>query len=156
MADYVLLFRSPGENAEPIRQGTHSGITNEEWIKLAHPIWYDINESDVLSGRSARENEDEKHICSLQLETIRRCVRLWSNPRDMVLDPFGGIGSTGVVALEQGRLTTMIELKESYFAQMVKNMASAGRQEDLFSMFETESKLEMEFASCLTLSTKSA
>lgn len=141
MADYILLFRSPGENAEPITQGQFSGVTNEEWIKFAHPIWYDISESDTLNFRAARENEDEKHICPLQLETVRRCVRLWSNLGDKVLSPFMGIGTEGYVAIEQERKFVGIELKESYFNQAVENIKGAVKQENLFSLIP-ESELE--------------
>lgn len=129
MADYIIPFRAPGVNTDPIK----TDVSNEEWIKLAHPIWYDIKESDTLSYQSARDNADERHICCLQLETIRRCVRLWSNRGDVVFDPFGGIGSTGYVALEQDRKAVMCELKESYFAQMEKNMAAAIKQDSLFA-----------------------
>lgn len=129
MADYILPFRAPGENKEPIK----TDVSNEEWIEYARPIWYNIKESDTLSYQSARDNADERHICPLQLETIRRCIRLWSNKNEIVFDPFGGIGSTGYVALEQGRRAIMCELKESYFRQMEKNMAASVRQEGLFT-----------------------
>lgn len=130
MADYILPFRAPGENKEPIK----TDVSNEEWIEYARPIWYNIKESDTLSYQSARDNADERHICALQLETIRRCIRLWSNRGDVVLDTFGGIGSTGYVALEQDRKAVMCELKESYFTQMEKNMAAAIKQDSLFGM----------------------
>jgi len=129
MADYILLFRKPGENADPVK----TDVTREEWIKYAEPFWTDIHESDTLQYQSAREHEDEKHICPLQLETIRRCVRLWSNPCDLVLSPFAGIGSEGHVALEQERRFVGIELKQSYFKQAVKNLQNAVKQESLFS-----------------------
>lgn len=134
MADYVLLFRSPGENPQPIQHTATSGVTNEEWIKFAHPIWYDIQESDTLQYKSAREHQDDKHICPLQLETIRRCVRLWSNPGDVVLSPFMGIGSEGYVSMQLDRRFVGIELKESYFNQAVKNIAGAVKQESLFDL----------------------
>jgi len=120
MADYILLFRSPGESAEPVK----TDIDNEEWIRLAHPVWYDIRESDTLSVAEAREEKDEKHICPLQLETIENCIRLWSNKGDVVLDPFCGIGSTGYVAMQHERLFVGIELKESYWRQAVRNIKS--------------------------------
>lgn len=129
MADYILLFRAPGENTDPVK----TDVTREEWIKYAEPFWTDIHESDTLQYQSAREHEDEKHICPLQLETIRRCVRLWSNPGDLVLSPFAGIGSEGHVALEQERRFVGIELKESYWKQAVKNLQNAVKQESLFS-----------------------
>jgi DNA modification methylase len=128
MADYILLFRAPGDNAEPIL----TDVSNEEWIQFARPIWYGINESDTLNYAVARESSDERHICPLQLGTIERCVRLWSNRGDMVFSPFAGIGSEGYVSLQHGRRFTGIELKESYYKQAVKNLKSAIKQEGLF------------------------
>lgn len=121
MADYILLFRAPGENTVPVK----TDVTNEEWILFAHPIWYGIRESNVLGYREARENEDEKHICPLQLETIERCIRLWSNPGEVVFSPFAGIGSEGYVARRFGRRFVGIELKESYWAQATKHLQIA-------------------------------
>jgi DNA modification methylase len=122
MADYILLFRHPGENKEPVK----SDVSNEEWILYARPIWYGIRESNVLRGyRDARQDDDEKHICPLQLETIERCIRLWSNPGEVVLSPFAGIGSEGYVALRHGRKFIGIELKESYWNQANKNLEQA-------------------------------
>lgn len=129
MADYILPFRAPGINTTPIK----TDVTNEEWVLYAHPIWYDIRESDVLDRLKSKTEEDEKHISVLQLETIRRCVRLWSNRGEVVFDPFGGIGSTGYVALEQERKAIMCELKESYFRQMEKNLAASVKQDNLFA-----------------------
>jgi DNA modification methylase len=129
LADYILLFRAPGENAEPIK----TDVSNEEWIEFARPIWYGIKESDTLNYQVARENEDERHICPLQLGTIERCVRLWSNAGDVVLSPFAGIGSEGHVGLQHGRRFIGIELKESYFNQAVKNLKAAVLQESLFT-----------------------
>lgn len=129
MNDYVIVFRKPGEGGHPVPalwDGTvnpQGWLSTEEWIRDACGVWSDIREMDVLTGyRDAREDDDERHVCPLQLEVIRRCVRLWSNPGDWVLDPFGGIGSTPVVALEQGRNAAWCELKESYFAQSVANV----------------------------------
>jgi DNA modification methylase/superfamily II DNA or RNA helicase len=123
MADYILLFRHPVENPEtPVK----TDVSNEEWILFAHPIWYGIRESDVLkSYREGRADEDEKHICPLQLETIERCIRLWSNPGDVILSPFAGIGSEGYVARRFGRRFIGIELKESYWQQAVANLQRA-------------------------------
>lgn len=128
MNDYVLVFRKPGEGTpvpalyDPeINPG--GWVTTDEWIRDARGLWTDIRETDVLTGwRDAREADDEKHVCPLQLTVVRRCVRLWSNPDALVLDPFGGIMSTGVVALEQGRRFTGFELKESYFSQGRRNL----------------------------------
>lgn len=129
LADYILLFRGPGENAQPIK----TDVSNEEWIEFARPIWYGIKESDTLNYQVARENEDERHICPLQLGTIERCVRLWSNRGDLVLSPFAGIGSEGYVSLQFNRRFVGIELKESYFNQAVKNLQAAIVQESLFA-----------------------
>jgi DNA modification methylase len=125
LADYIVVFRKPGDNAVPILDDQ---ITNDEWIEWARPIWYGVRESETLNAREAREVADERHIAPLQLEVIRRCIRLWSNLDDLILDPFAGIGSTGYVAIENGRRFVGIELKPSYYRQSVKNLgAAAGR-----------------------------
>jgi DNA modification methylase len=121
LADYVLLFRDPGENAVPILPD----ITNDQWIEWARPVWYGIQESDTLSAREARGDDDERHIAPLQLGTIERCIRLWSNPGELVLSPFAGIGSEGYVALRTGRRFVGIELKPEYAATAVKNLRRA-------------------------------
>ena len=118
LADYILVFRKPGDNAEPI----HPDITNEDWIEWARPIWYGIRESDTLNVREARSDDDDRHICPLQLGTIERCVRLWSNPGDLVLSPFAGIGSEGYEAVRLGRRFVGIELKREYAKIAVKNL----------------------------------
>ena len=97
----------------------------ELWQNYASPVWMDINPSDTLQYRSAREHEDERHICPLQLEVIRRAIKLWTNPGDTVWSPFAGIGSEGFVALEMGRKFIGSELKPSYFRQAHKNLAAA-------------------------------
>lgn len=128
--DYVLVFQRPGE-APPVpalrTDANPAGwVSTEEWISWAHGVWKDIRETDVLDGwNKGREEGDEKHVCPLQLEVIRRCVRLYTNPGELVLDPFMGIGSTAVVALEQGRRAVGFELKESYHALAVRNVAKA-------------------------------
>lgn len=129
MADYILLFRKDGENPQPIK----NDVSNEEWILWARPIWYGIRESETLQASAARTEKDEKHIAPLQLETVERCVRLWSNKGDLVLDPFNGIGTTGYVALQQGRRYIGIELKPEYFRQAVINLKSAVIQPSLFA-----------------------
>ena len=136
--DYVLTFRRPGENPEPVSH-TRDDFPVTLWQKWASPIWDDIDPSDTLQFRSARENDDERHVCPLQLEVIRRCVRLWSNGGDNVLSPFAGIGSEGVVALEEARRFVGIELKQSYFEQAARNLAAAepkarGKQVTIFDM----------------------
>ncbi len=128
MADYILLFRTPGDNAEPVK----TDVSNEEWILWARPIWYGIRESETLNAAEARSNKDERHIAPLQLETIERCVRLWSNRGDVVLSPFGGIGSEGYVALQHGRRYVGIELNEAYWRVACRNLQRAQKQLGLF------------------------
>jgi superfamily II DNA or RNA helicase len=129
MADYILLFRAPGENAVPVE----TDVTNEEWILWARPIWYGIRESETLNAAEARSEKDERHICPLQLETIERCVRLWSNRGEVVADPFAGIGSTGYVALQHERRFVGIELKPEYWRAAKKNLQAAQKQLNLFA-----------------------
>jgi DNA modification methylase len=131
--DFVLFFRKPGEG-RPVpalydaEKNPGGWLTTEEWIRDAHGVWTDIRETDVLTGwQSARESDEEKHVCPLQLEVIRRCIRLYSNPGDLVMDPFMGIGSTAVVAIEQGRNAVGFELKESYHRQAIANSEKALR-----------------------------
>lgn len=121
IADQILIFRKPGENTEPI----HPDIDNETWIEWARPVWYNIKESDTLNYASARGNDDERHICPLQLETIERCIRLWSNPGDLILSPFAGIGSEGYEAIKRGRKFVGVELKPEYFNVAVRNLQQA-------------------------------
>ena len=132
MADYVLLFRKPGENAEPIGHKPEE-FPVELWQQWASPVWMDIDQTNVLNGRAAREAQDERHICPLQLDLIERAVTLWSNPGDTVLSPFAGIGSEGVVSVKLGRRFIGVELKESYFRQSARYLAEQEREaEDLF------------------------
>ena len=125
--DYILVFRNAGDNLEPIThqdkdENKENYLPGNLWQKYAEPVWYDINYSDTLQYTSAREEKDEKHICPLQLETIRRCLHLWSNEGDTVLSPFGGIGSEGYESLRLNRNYIGIELKESYYNQMQRNL----------------------------------
>lgn len=134
IADYILTLRAPGENTEPVTQ-TKDGFPLDQWQEWASPVWTDINQSDTLQRTSAREEKDERHICPLQLEVIRRCVRLWSNPGDTVLSPFAGIGSEGYVAVQEGRRFVGVELKASYYEQACLNLAdvdNGGRQPSLW------------------------
>lgn len=125
--DYILVFRNAGDNLVPI---THQDTDDKQenylpvnlWQKYAEPVWYDINYSDTLQYTSARDEKDEKHICPLQLETIRRCLHLWSNEGETVLSPFGGIGSEGHESLRLKRNFIGIELKPSYYNQMQRNL----------------------------------
>jgi hypothetical protein len=122
--DYLVTMRKPGENPNPV-QHTNETFPVSEWQKIASPIWMDINPSDTLQFRSAREHNDERHICPLQLEVIRRAMRLWSNAGDLVLSPFAGIASEGYIALQMGRRFVGVELKESYWKQACANLAVA-------------------------------
>jgi DNA modification methylase len=132
MADYIVRFRAPGENAARVKPD----LTRDEWILWARPIWQDIDESDTLNTALAREEKDERHICPLQLGTIERCVRLWSNSGEIVFSPFAGIGSEGVVSLRLDRKFIGIELKESYFQTAIKNLGNACRQTSIFDRIE--------------------
>lgn len=130
IADYLVTMRAPGEVIDKVDHGTD--IPVDEWQKLASPVWMDINPNETLQFRSAREHDDERHICPLQLEVIRRGVRLWTKPGDVVLSPFAGIGSELFVAVEQGRKAVGAELKTSYYEQAVKNLRAASNQGGLF------------------------
>lgn len=134
LADYLLLFRKPGDNAVPIK----TDVTNEEWIAWARPIWLDIRETNTLNARAGRDEKDERHICPLQLDFIERCVRLWSNRGETVLDPFGGIGSTGVVAVKHGRKAVLCELKPSYYRTAVENLRRAEEAAEAGTLFDME------------------
>jgi DNA modification methylase len=121
LADYIAVFRKPGENAIPI----HPDIGNNEWIEWARPIWYGIRESDTLNVREGRANDDDRHICPLQLGTIERCVRLWSNPGELVFSPFAGIGSEGYQAILNDRRFLGVELKPEYYRAAKVNLSHA-------------------------------
>ena len=130
--DYLITMRSPGESEHVTHTAQEFPV--DLWQRYASPVWMDINPSDTLQYMSARENDDEKHICPLQLEVIRRGVMLWTNPGDSVLSRFMGIGSEGYVALEMRRKFIGVELKESYFKQAVGNLAAVTEKgRDLFA-----------------------
>lgn len=137
--DYVITMRKPGENPEPIEH-TNESFPVDLWQKYASPVWMDIRQSDTLQKKSARAEEDERHICPLQLEVIKRCICLWTNPGDIVLDPFAGIASTNYMALRLDRRTIGVELKESYYQQAVLNCEMAMNEEiiDIFDEIEGE------------------
>jgi DNA modification methylase len=135
LPDYILKFRKPGDNPVPVKD---KGVTRDEWIELANPTWpgkddraadagafatwYGIDESDTLNYRGSRASEDERHICPLQLGTIERCIRLWTNPGELVFTPFAGVFSEVYTAVKLGRRGLGVELKPEYFRQGVKNM----------------------------------
>lgn len=159
IADYLVIMRTPGENQEPVSH-TNESFPVERWQRYASPVWATINgvddegfgictgevgdeitgsiqPSDTLQYRSAREHADERHIAPLQLQVIRRAVKLWTNPNDTVWSPFMGIGSEGYVSIQEGRRFIGAELKASYFDQAAKNLASvvpgaSTRQTSLF------------------------
>jgi DNA modification methylase len=122
--DYLVTVRKPGQNDEPISH-THEQFPVQLWQKYASPVWMDINPSDTLQFREARDEEDERHICPLQLQVIERALELWSNPGDVVFSPFGGIGSEGYMSLQMGRKYIGTELKESYWKVACKNLDAA-------------------------------
>lgn len=155
--DYLVTMRKPGENPAPVVH-TDEDMPVSLWQRYASPVWVTtegvddegfgictgreiagddastVHPGGTLQGNSAREDEDEKHICPLQLTVIRRAVKLWTNPGDVVLSPFAGIGSEGYVALQEGRRFVGAELKKSYYEQAARNLAEAGvvRQTSLF------------------------
>lgn len=122
--DYIVTMRKPGDNPERITHTMESFPVNV-WQNYASPVWMDIRQSDTLQKKSARTDKDERHICPLQLEVIQRCVELWTNPGDIVLDPFAGIGSVPYVAVTMGRRGIGVELKESYYEQAKNNLSVA-------------------------------
>lgn len=134
--DYLVTMRKRGDNPERVGGelaeyvGTESEPTGDRksiaiWQRYASPVWMDVNPSDTLQYRSARENNDERHICPLQLQVIHRGLQLWTNPGDLVLSPFAGIGSEGFEAVKMGRRFLGIELKESYFKAACNNLRLA-------------------------------
>lgn len=124
MPDYLLVFRAPGENADPVMQKPES-FPLSQWQQWASPVWMEINQTNTLNVAVAREEKDEKHLCPLQLDLIERAVVMWSNPGNIVLSPFMGIGSEGVVSLKLKRRFVGIELKESYWRQACRQLAIA-------------------------------
>ena len=158
IADYLVVMRAPGENDKPVTK-TEEGFPVERWQRYASPVWATVGDADdegflrlsdeqtaepssgidpqdTLQYRSAREHDDERHICPLQLEVIRRAVRLWSSPGDVVWSPFAGIGSEGYVALQEGRRFVGAELKRSYFEQASRNLAAARAARAQPTLFE--------------------
>jgi len=133
MPDYLLTFIKPGENQEPITHET-TDFPVEQWQEWASPVWMDIQQTNVLNVKVARSEKDEKHLCPLQLDLIERALVLWSNPGDVVLSPFMGIGSEGYQALKAGRKFVGTELKEAYFRQACENLKGAASQTDLFAV----------------------
>ncbi len=161
LADYMLMFRTPGDNPDPVdgmfdryvgygneptaladrlasgedRARAEKWFSIEVWQRYASPVWMDINQTRTLQYRSARDEKDEQHISPLQLDVIERCIELWSNPGDVVLTPFLGIGSEVYGAVAAGRKGIGFELKPSYFSQAVRNIAALdNRQDNIFDV----------------------
>lgn len=135
LIDQILIFKKPGENAIPIEPVKNGELNNETWISWAHGIWTDINETNTLQYYCGRDPLDEKHVAPLQLETIERCIKLYSNPGETVLTPFMGIGSEAFTAMKLGRKAIGIELKQSYYRIAVQNLKSVESSNvDLFSL----------------------
>jgi len=122
--DYLVTMRRPGDNPERVTH-TNESFPVGKWQRYASPVWMDVNPSRTLQYRSAREHNDERHICPLQLDVIERAVELWTNPGDIVLSPFAGIGSEGYVSIQKGRRFVGVELKPSYFKQAAANLKAA-------------------------------
>lgn len=133
MPDYMLFFRKDEPNPEPITHAPED-LPVEEWQELASPVWMTVRQGRVLNGRIARNEQDEKHICPLQLDVIERCLKLYTNPGDLVLDPFNGIGSTGYQAIKMGRRYLGVELKPEYAALAARFLQEAETEaSDMFS-----------------------
>ena len=137
LVDQILLFKKPGENLIPVMPVKNNELDNETWISWANGIWTGISETNTLQYSRARGADDEKHICPLQLETIERCIKLYSNPGETILSPFAGIGSEGYQAIKYNRKTILIELKKEYFNVLQRNMKAIESETFLPGMFET-------------------
>jgi DNA modification methylase len=137
----LIKFRKPGENQ--VKIDSENQVSRNDWIDWAEGCWSDIQETDTLNTAEAKSEDDTKHICPLQLEVIRRCVLLYSNPGEIVFSPFTGIGSEGYVslggkspktkkAIANPRRFYGCELKPEYFRQAVRNLDRAinGRESE--------------------------
>ena len=138
LPDYLIKFRAPGDNKVAV--DSKGEVSRNEWIDWAECTWGDIKETDTLNVRSAKSEEDTKHICPLQLGVIDRLVRLYSNPGELVFSPFAGIGSEGYISLQRGRRFYGCEIKPEYHAQAMKNLAAAERTQAANSktLFDTQ------------------
>jgi hypothetical protein len=132
MPDYLMTFIKPGDNAEPIVH-TPGGFPRRAMAGMGLAGLDDVNQSNVLNVKMAREGSDERHLCPLQLDVIDRALIMWSNPGNTVLSPFMGIGSEGVCSLKHGRKFIGTELKQSYWKQAARYLEAQDRQEDLFA-----------------------
>ena len=144
--DRILFFKKPGENAVPVTPVESGEIDNETWIDWAGGIWTGIRETETLQYSTARDTNDEKHICPLQLDTIERCIKMYSNAGETVLTPFMGIGSEAYMALKLGRRAIGIELKDTYYQVAVRNLynvESENRMPSLFDFMDAESDMAL-------------
>ena len=144
--DRILFFKKPGENAVPVTPVENGEIDNETWIDWAGGIWTGIRETETLQYSTARDTNDEKHICPLQLDTIERCIKMYSNKGETVLTPFMGIGSEAYMALKLGRKAIGIELKDTYYQVAVRNLynvESENRMPLLFDFMDAESDMAL-------------
>ena len=131
--DYVMIFRKDGERTNPV---TNTQMSVDLWQKIASPVWMDIDYGNTLQGfRNGREENDEKHICPLQLDTIERLILLYSNKGDTVFTPFMGIGSEVYQAVKMGRKGIGFELKESYYDLAKKNIESVVVSKNQYQLF---------------------
>lgn len=135
LPDYVLVFRNAGDNLKPITH-TNDDLNVDLWQKYASPVWMDVDQGNTLQYMHARNENDEKHICPLQLDVIKRCVHLWSNKGEIVFTPFMGIGSEVYQSLLLKRKGIGIELKESYFNVAKENCEYAERENNQKDLFE--------------------
>lgn len=138
--DYIVTMRKLGDNPEQIKH-TDESFPVDVWQRYASPVWMDINQSDTLQKKSARAEKDERHICPLQLEIIKRCIELWTNAGDIVLDPFDGIGSTAYMALRLDRRALGIELKDTYYEQSIANCEMALTEPIIDDLAEMEGEI---------------
>jgi DNA modification methylase len=148
--DQLLLFKKPGDNAVPIPHeaitcgdaltvkltNNPTNVSNEEWIEWAHPVWLGVRETHTLNVALAREDADERHLHPLALDFIERCVRLWSNPGELIVSPFGGVGSESYMAVKLGRCAWSCELKQSYWKTAVENMRRLDEEMSRPSLFD--------------------
>jgi len=133
LPEYLMIFRKwarEGDQTAPVTH-THESFPLDQWQEWASPVWMHTRETDVLNA--TRDPKDEKHICPMPLDLTTRAITLWSNPGDVVLSPFMGIGSEGFCALKLKRKFVGVELKDSYFRQACRNLDAAEKSaESLF------------------------
>lgn len=145
--DYICTFKVPGDNENPVA-GPFTHYAGEQetfeskgeysidvWQRYASPVWADIRQTNTLNFRMARDGKDERHICPLQLDVIERCLQMWSNPGDLVLSPFGGVGSEGYQSILSGRRFVGVELKDSYFKHACSHLNAAEVESNRAKLF---------------------